>query len=437
MLEPLFYNTPDGREKVEALVNRRFVVAEGVEEKVESIISDVRASGDDALVRYARRYDSPAFTSDAIRVSESEIDAAYSDVDDGFPALVQRAVRNIREFHERQLPSSWMLTRENGAMLGQMVRPVDAAGLYVPGGSGGRTPLVSSVLMNALPAVIAGVKRIVMATPPDERAGVNPCLLVAAREAGVSEVYRMGSAWAIAAMAYGTETVAPVDVIAGPGNIFVTLAKKLVAGSVGIDMIAGPSEILVIADETAPARFAAADLLSQAEHDPMATSVLVTTSETVASETCLELDRLLAGLERAGTAKESLEANGVVLVVETLEQAVDMANRMGPEHLELLVADPWSLLPSIRHAGAIFLGRYSPEPIGDYMAGPNHVLPTMGTARFSSALGVETFLKRSSVISYSRKAFEDEAADVMALAGIEGLTAHSLSVDVRLDSGKE
>lgn len=432
MLEPVFYNTSQGREAVEAVVKRQFAVSEEFEKRVSEIISSVKESGDEALVRYTRQYDSPGFTAGAIRVDEREIDAAYREVDTGFPATLQKAVSNIREFHERQLPSSWMLTRQNGTILGQMVRPVDAAGLYVPGGAGGKTPLVSSVLMNAVPAVIAGVERIVMATPPSEDSTVNPYLLVAAREAGVKEVYRMGSAWAVAAMAYGTESLAPVDVIAGPGNIFVTLAKKLVSGSVGIDMIAGPSEVLVIADENASAEFAAADMLSQAEHDPMATSALVTTSETLASEVCRELDRLGKGLSRSETATKSLKANGLVLVVNDMDDAVEISNRMGPEHLELLVTDPWSLLPYIRHAGAIFLGHYTPEPMGDYMAGPNHVLPTMGTARFSSALGVETFLKRSSIISYSRKGFEQEAGDVMTLAGIEGLTAHSLSVDVRL-----
>jgi histidinol dehydrogenase len=335
-------------------------------------------------------------------------------------------------FHGKQVPVSWFDTREDGSILGQMVRSVDAAGLYVPGGRGGSTPLISSVLMNAVPARIAGVKRLVLATPPGKDGRLNPYLLVAAEEAGVSEVYRMGSAWAIAAMAYGTETVQSVDVVAGPGNIFVTVAKKQVSGTVGIDMIAGPSEILIIADESAEPTFVAADMLSQAEHDPMATSVLITTSSRLAEMVCSELTGQLEALERRDTARKSLESNGLVLVVKGMDEAVEMANRVGPEHLELLVERPWELVPGIRHAGAVFLGSFSPEPVGDYIAGPNHVLPTMGTARFSSSLGVETFLKRSSIISYSEKAFQEAAEDVMNLARIEGLTAHERSAEMRL-----
>jgi histidinol dehydrogenase len=344
---------------------------------------------------------------------------------------LRKAVSNIRDFHRHQVPKSWIMTRENGTILGQMVHPVDAAGLYVPGGRGGETPLVSSVLMNAVPAVIAGVGRLVLATPPNSSGDVNPYLLVAASEVGVREIYKMGSAWAIAAMAFGTQTIAPVDVVVGPGNIYVTLAKKMVTGVVGIDMIAGPSEVLIIADADAPPEFIAADLLSQAEHDPMATPILVTPSMGLAEDVSSQLTLQLERLERRDAARKSLQDNGLLLVVEDLVTAAEISNRIGPEHLELMVVDPWGLLPRIRHAGAVFLGSFTPEPIGDYVAGPNHVLPTMGTARFSSALGVETFLKRSSVISYTENAFRDDADDVIRLAGIEGLSAHANSIRVR------
>lgn len=436
MLSPVFFNTPQGSNTLDAIFKRRFTVSSEHGEKVAEIIEEVQKNGDSAIANYTDQFDCPGFSTGSIKVSENEIEQAYSQVDQNFVDLARRAISNIKEFHQRQLPSSWMITRDNGTILGQMVRPVDAAGLYVPGGMGGKTPLVSSVMMNAVPAVIAGVKRIVMATPPDSQSMVNAYLLVAAREAGVTEVYRMGSAWAVAALAYGTETVSPVDVIAGPGNIFVTLAKKMVSGMVGIDMIAGPSEILVIADADASAELAAADMLSQAEHDELASSILITTSEKLAYDVCMELDRLVAGLERSETARRSLENNGVVMVVKDLKEAVSISNKIAPEHLELLVAEPWSLIPGIRHAGAIFMGPFAPEPMGDYIAGPNHVLPTMGTARFSSALGVDTFLKRSSVISYTREAFDIDADDVMRLAEIEGLTAHRLSVDVRRKLGR-
>jgi histidinol dehydrogenase len=323
------------------------------------------------------------------------------------------------------------MTKENGSILGQIIRPVDAAGLYVPGGKSGDTPLISSVLMNAIPAVIAGVKRIVVATPPNKDGGLNPYLLTAVSEVGINEVYKMGSAWAIGALAYGTETVNPVDVIVGPGNVYVTLAKKIISGMVGIDMVAGPSEILIIADESCPPEFVAADLLSQAEHDCMATAVLITTSTQLAEKVIAELKNQIKKLERQEIANESLNTNGLLLKVDDLETAIQIANKIGPEHLELLVSNPWGLLAKIHHAGAIFLGKNTPEPIGDYIAGPNHVLPTMGTARFSSALSVKTFLKKSSIISYSQEAFQKDADDVVRLAEIEGLTAHAQSIRIR------
>jgi histidinol dehydrogenase len=431
MLKPVSYNTAEGKNRVDSLARRRFEISLQHEGEVREILKQVRDKGDQALVQYTRQYDAPDFEVKNLAVSEQELKAAYSKVNNNFLLSIKKAISHIEEFHIHQRPKSWIMTREDGSVLGQMIRPVDAAGLYVPGGKGGETPLVSSVLMNSIPAKIAGVKRIVITTPPDKYGAINPYLLVAASEAGVSEIYKTGSAWAIGALAFGTETVPSVDVIVGPGNVYVTLAKKMLAGFVGIDMVAGPSEVLVIADESAQSEFVAADLLSQAEHDPMATSILITTSTRLSEEVPAELDGQLEKLARREIAIEALKTNGLLLKVDDLETAIGIANRIGPEHLELLVSDPWGLLPKIRHAGAIFMGNVTPEPIGDYIAGPNHVLPTMGTARFSSALGVETFMKHSSLISYSREAFQRDADDVIRLAEIEGLTAHAESIRMR------
>jgi len=424
-----------GKRVLSALSRRTVEIPEEIEAKVKEILEAVKRDGDKALCEFTARFDCPNFTPSMIPVEKQELESAFQKVDNRLLKSIKKAKANIETFHRKQLPESWFQTHDNGVILGQMVRPVDAAGLYVPGGQGGKTPLVSSVLMNAIPAKIAGVKRIILCTPPGQDGTVSPALLVAASLSGVNEVYRVGSAWAVGAMAFGTQTIKPVDVIAGPGNIFVTCAKKLVSGSVAIDMIAGPSEILIIADDSAKPSFVAADMLSQAEHDPMATSILVTTSEDLAVETVKELEIQLETLERAETARQSLETNGLVIITSTLEEACQISNTIGPEHLELMVERPWDLIPKIKHAGAIFLGNYSPEPIGDYIAGPNHVLPTMGTARFSSALGVETFIKRSSIISYSKEAFLEDADDVMALAEVEGLTAHRQSINIRKEDG--
>ncbi len=431
MIGPFKAKEKEGQERIDKILSRSFQLPAETEASVMEIITEVRKGGDQALAEYTRKFDASEFTTERIAVSQRELDQAYNQVTQEFMAALKKAIANIREFHERQLPSSWFLPREDGTILGQMISPVDRAGLYVPGGAGGKTPLVSSVLMNAIPAVISGVKEIILCTPPTADGGINPYILVAAREAGVHQVFRAGSAWAIAAMAFGTESIPKADVIAGPGNIFVTVAKKLVSGMVGIDMIAGPSEILVIADDTAEPAFIAADMLSQAEHDALATSIALCSSQEVAAETAKEVEQQLNQLERADLAKRSLAENGAIIVVDQIEDAVEISNQIGPEHLELMVRDPWTLLPRIRHAGAVFMGSHTPEPIGDYIAGPNHVLPTMGTSRFSSALGVETFLKKTSVISYSREAFDRDAPDVMLLAGIEGLTAHSRSVGIR------
>jgi len=367
-----------------------------------------------------------------MQVSLAEMLEAYELVDDAFLETLALAIERIQGFHEREMEDSWMQTRENGTIVGRLVRPVDAAGLYVPGGQGGSTPLVSSVLMNGIPAGIAGVGRRIMLTPPNRQGKISQHLLVAAQEIGITEIFKAGSAWGIAALAYGTETIPAVDVIVGPGNQFVTEAKAQVSGQVRIDMIAGPSEVLIVADGSAKASHVAADMLAQAEHDPMALAIVVTTEEALAGKILVELERQLANLSRQEIARQSLTDRGVILIADSLDTAIELANAIAVEHLELMIGDPWAQVPRIRHAGAIFLGHHTPEAAGDYLAGPNHVLPTMGTARFSSALGVETFLKKSSIISYSAQALREDADHIRLLATLEGLTAHAASVTERL-----
>ncbi|MFC1515532.1 histidinol dehydrogenase [Thermodesulfobacteriota bacterium] len=426
------YPSKSAEKKVESIVNRGFDFKKKDIRDVTRIITDVRKNGDKALIGYVNRFDSPKMKIASIRVTRKEMDAAVKKVDRSFVRALNRAATQIEFFHGRDPSRSWIDPLRPGTLVGQMVNPVDAAGIYVPGGTGGKTPLVSSVLMGAIPAKIAGVKRIAMATPALKDGKVNPHLLAAAKKAGVDAVYKVGSAWAIAALAYGTETVPKVDVIVGPGNIYVTIAKKIVAGDVGIDMVAGPSEILIVADDTANPEFVAADLLSQAEHDTMASAILATdsrsTAEAVAKAVSLQLERL----SRREIASESLSRYGAIMVVPDLDTALELANRIAPEHLELHTEDPFDHIGKIRNAGAVFIGEYSPEPMGDYIAGPNHVLPTGGTARFSSALSVDTFLKKTSLIQYSRSALKREARDVIRLAEIEGLDAHANAVKIRL-----
>lgn len=399
---------------------------------VTQIIEDVRKNGDKALVKYANRFDSPDLTAKSIKVSKKEIDSVAKKVDRSFVRSLNRAAKQIESFHKLQLDKSWINTDRPGTVLGQLVNPVDSAGVYVPGAKGGKTPLVSSVLMGVIPAKIAGVKRIVMVTPSTEDGKVNPHLLVAARKVGVDEIYKVGSAWAIAALAYGTKTIEKVDVIVGPGNIYVALAKKIVAGTAGIDMIAGPSEILIIADNTANPEFVAADLLSQAEHDVLASAMMVTDSMETAKAAARAVEEQLKHLSRKDIAEKSLAGYGAIMVVSDIAAAINLANRIAPEHLELQIKEPFEYIGQIRNAGAVFLGGYTPEPVGDYIAGPNHVLPTAGTARFASALSVDHFIKKTSLIHYSKEAFKKEAADIIRLAEIEGLDAHANSVKIRL-----
>jgi histidinol dehydrogenase len=426
------YPSRAAKQRVTRIVNRGLAFDKKDLAAVSRICEAVRKRGDQAVISYTRRFDSMRATIRSMRVSKKEFAGAAQKVDRSFKRALNRAAVNIKRFHEQQLRRSWMQTDRPGTLLGQLIHPVDAAGVYVPGARGGQTPLVSSVLMGVIPAKVAGVKQIAMVTPPTRGGGVSPHLLVAATKAGVDAVYKAGSAWAIAALAYGTETIPKVDVIVGPGNIYVTLAKKILAGTVGIDMIAGPSEILIIADESARPDFLAADLLSQAEHDVLSSALLITDSKKLAQAVVKEIKGQIADLSRAEIAGESLAKFGAVIVVRDMGVAVEMANRIAPEHLELQTRDPFEVVGKIRNAGAVFLGNYTPEPVGDYIAGPNHVLPTAGTARFASALSVDNFIKKTSLIQYTKKAFEREAPDIMRLAEIEGLGAHMKSIKIRL-----
>ncbi|MEN8258146.1 MAG: histidinol dehydrogenase [Thermodesulfobacteriota bacterium] len=433
IIKPITSSSSKGK-KVLADLSDRFQLADPkCQEIVTDILAQVRSRGDEAVLEYTRKFDAPTMSIDSLRASEAEMAAAYEQVEESILTSIRLAKERIWQFHEREMEESWVVTREDGTITGRMVQPVASAGLYVPGGQGGKTPLVSSVLMNGIPAAIAGVKKRVMMTPPSEHGSVHPALLVAAQEIGISEIYKTGSAWAIAALAFGTETIPRVDVIVGPGNQFVAEAKRQVMGRVRIDMIAGPSEVLIIADEQAKPASCAADMLAQAEHDPQALAILLTTSDKVAQETVAELERQLPLLSREEIARTSLNERGVIVVCADLDEAMGLANDIAIEHLELMVAEPFLLLGKVEHAGAVFLGDYSPEACGDYVAGPNHVLPTMGTARISSALGVETFLKKSSIIAYSKEAFLADADHIQALANLEGLSAHARSVAVRLE----
>ena len=399
------------------------------EGRVNDIIQNVREKKDEAIFDYTKRFDGADINAGNILVTEEEIKEAYAQVDEKLLGVIQKALVNIRKYHEKQMQNSWF-TCEDGIILGQKVTPLNIAGVYVPGG---KAVYPSSVLMNVLPAKVAGVPRIVMCTPPGKDGKVYPSTLVAAKEAGVDEIYKVGGAQAIAAMAFGTESVPKVDKIVGPGNIYVALAKKAVFGYVSIDSIAGPSEILVLADETANARYVAADLLSQAEHDEMASAILITTSRKLAEEVSKEVDQFVAVLSRKEIIQNSLDNSGYILVAPTMEDAIDATNEIASEHMEIVTKDPFHVMTRIKNAGAIFIGEYSSEPLGDYFAGPNHVLPTNGTAKFFSALSVDDFIKKSSIISYSREALEPIHKDIETFAECEQLTAHANSIRVRFE----
>mgnify|MGYP002777821591 FL=1 len=399
------------------------------EATVREVLQTVKRQGDRALIHYTEEFDQQTLKPEDLRVSGSELDAAYQQVSQELLSAIQLACRRIEAFHRQRVPKSWVHFDEDGVVLGKRYTPVDSAGLYVPGG---RAAYPSTVLMNAVPAKVAGVKRCVIVTPPGMGKTMNPAVLVAAQEAGIEEIYRVGGAQAIAALAYGTETVPKVDVITGPGNIYVTLAKKLVYGTVGIDSLAGPSEVLVIADEKAHPIHIAADLLAQAEHDPMAAAILLTTDASLAKQVQVEVERQLVDHPRRTLTEKAIAHYGLIVVVDSLNTAAQLSNEFAPEHLELEVADPWALLEQIRHAGAIFLGNSTPEAVGDYLAGPNHTLPTSGAARYASALGVETFLKHSSVIQYTPEALQKVAGAIDTLATTEGLPSHADSVRLRI-----
>lgn len=432
IITPVTTTSAEGQEILAKLRDRFQLADTQCQQSVTDIIENIKNKGDDALLEYTRKFDSPNLAKEKLRVSDDELRDAYQQIDNDFRETLELAIERIYSFHEREKEESFVVTREDGTITGRLVQPVDSAGLYVPGGKGGSTPLVSSVLMNGIPAAIAGVDQRVMVTPPDEQGKINPALLVAAQEIGITEIYKAGSAWAIAALAFGTETIPAVDVIVGPGNQYVTEAKRQVSGRVRIDMIAGPSEVLIVADETADADFIAADMLAQAEHDPQALAMCITTQDDIAQQIITALEEQLPQLERQEIAKTSLSERGVVLIADSLDEAIILANEIAVEHLELMITDPFEWVTRIKHAGAIFLGKHTPESAGDYMAGPNHVLPTMGTARFSSALGVETFVKKSSLISYSQKALISDSKHIQKLANLEGLTAHARSVAIRV-----
>lgn len=416
ILEDLLKRSPNSYGKFEAAVN--------------DILLNVRTNKDEALFKYTKDFDKADINASNIVVTKDEIEEAYTKVDPALVDVIRKSLKNIKEYHEKQKQYSWFNSKPDGTILGQKVTPLARAGVYVPGG---KAAYPSSVLMNVVPAKVAGVEQIIMCTPPDHEGKVYPTTLVAANEAGVDVVYKAGGAQAIAAMAYGTESIPKVDKICGPGNIYVALAKKAVFGYVSIDSVAGPSEILVIADETANPRYVAADLLSQAEHDEMASAILITTSSELANKVSAEIDGFLKELSRSEIISKSLDNYGYILLVDDINEAVSVANDIASEHLEIVTKDPFNVMTKIKNAGAIFLGEYSSEPLGDYFAGPNHVLPTNGTAKFFSALSVDDFIKKSSIISYSREALEAIHNDIENFAAAEHLTAHANSIKVRFE----
>ena len=416
ILDELLKRSPNNYSQYEAAVN--------------DIIENVKARRDAAIFEYTARFDRFPLNAECIRVTREEIDEAYTKLDAGLIEVIRKSADNIRAFHSKQLRNSWFDAKEDGTILGMKITPIERAGVYVPGG---KAAYPSSVLMNVIPARVAGVKEIIMTTPPSPEGKVNPGTLVAADIAGVDTIYKVGGAQAIAAMAFGTESIPKVDKITGPGNIFVALAKKAVYGYVSIDSIAGPSEILVLADESANPRYVAADLLSQAEHDELASAILITTSEELAKQVSEQVEIFVESLSRTEIMRKSLENYGYILVAETMQDAIDAANEIASEHLEILTVNPFEVMTKIKNAGAIFMGEYASEPLGDYFAGPNHILPTNGTAKFFSPVNVDDFIKKTSIISYSREALEKVHRDIELFAQSEGLTAHANSIKVRFE----
>ncbi len=401
-----------------------------IEAVVREVITNVKKNGDRALLEYTEKFDHQVYTAKQLRVSGSELDAAYQQISKDLLRAIQVASQKIEAFHRQRVPKSWVQFEEDNVVLGKRYTPIDRAGLYIPGG---RASYPSTVLMNAIPAKVAQVPHIVMVTPPGQDGKINPAVLVAAQEAGVEEIYRIGGAQAIGALAYGTETIPQVDIITGPGNIYVTLAKKMVYGTVGIDSLAGPSEVLVIADSLANPIYVAADMLAQAEHDPMAAAILITTDPVLAKQVQQEVTKQLANHPRKILTEKAIAHYGLIVIVNSLAEAAELSNLFAPEHLELEIAEPWDLIEKIRHAGAIFIGNSTPEATGDYLAGPNHTLPTSGAARYASALGVETFMKHSSLIQYSPTALKKMSSTIQILAQAEGLTSHADSVRFRTE----
>ena len=429
MIKIMEYSDAEGKKLVEALLSRSQLEYGNVQETVNDILADIRKNGDKALFEYTKRFDKADINADNLVVTKEEIKEAYAQVDKELIAVIEKSAARIADFHQKQKINSWLEPSTNGEMLGQLIRPLARVGVYVPGG---KAAYPSSVLMNIVPAKVAGVGEIVMTTPPNAEGKVTPTTVVAADIAGVDTIYKAGGAQAVAALAYGTESIKRVDKIVGPGNIFVALAKRSVYGYVNIDSVAGPSEILILADDTANPVYVAADLLSQAEHDELASAVLITTSMELAKKVREEVTKQTAVLERKAIIEKSLDNYGAIIVAENMDTACELCNTIAPEHMEVCTAEPFNMLPKIKNAGAIFLGHYTPEPLGDYMAGPNHVLPTGGTARFFSPLSIDDYIKKSSIISFSQDALSNLGEDVIKFANAEGLTAHANSIRVRL-----
>ena len=419
----------DKQQVIDEVLNRSQFELDEVNQRVKEVLENIKTNGDKALLEYTEKFDKVKL--DSLKVTEEEINEAYNSLDTELLESLQRAHDSIKAFHQKQVQNSFLTNDNKGVIVGQVVNPIEKVGIYVPGGT---APLPSTVLMNAVPAKVAGVSEIVMTTPPSKNGKINPVILAAAKIAGVDKIFKLGGAQAIGALAYGSESVPKVYKIVGPGNIYVAMAKKQVYGNVDIDMVAGPSEVLVIADEKANPRFIAADLLSQAEHDTLACSILLTPSKDIAEKVAIEVDLQLAKLSRNEIAKESIENYGRIIITESMDEAIDLANEIAPEHLELAVENPFDYLSRIKNAGAIFLGEYSPEPLGDYFAGPNHTLPTSGTAKFASPLSVDAFIKKSSVIYYTKDALTRVKDDVIRIAESETLTAHANSIRVRFES---